>query len=143
MQGVNENKLLEYINSQARNKVVFFNKQLLGIEPIDLGIQIAQRIYNYRNDSKLALKVTSEIEEVINNSEINHSVYGKVKALSNLGILMEPDLKQDLTRVLEKHSIGNTLFIKWDGEIDEENIYFLTKEKGIKINIKNLSHIVI
>ena len=66
-----------------------------------------------------------------------------MKALSNIGILIEPELKQDLTRLMEKHSNGNVLFIKWDGEIDQDNLYFLSKEKGIKINIKNLSQILI
>jgi hypothetical protein len=138
-----ENKILEYVNSHSRNKIVFYRNEILDIEAIDIGKQLAQRIYNFKDDSKLPIKVTLEIDEIINDSEIQQAVYGRVKALSNLGILIEHELKQDLTRLMEKHSNGNVLFIKWDGEIDQDNLYFLSKEKGIKINIKNLSHIVI
>lgn len=138
-----EERLLKYIYSQSRNKIVFYSKEMLDVKPIDIGKQLAQRIYNFKDDSNLPIKVTSEIDEIINDSEIHHTVYGRVKALSNLGILIEPQLKQDLTRLMEKHSNGNVLFIKWDGEIDQDNLYFLSKEKGIKINVKNLSHIVI
>lgn len=138
-----EIKILEYINSQSRNKIVFYNKEILDVKPIDMGRQLAQRIYNFKEDTKLPIKVTLEIEEIINDSETHHASYGSIKAISNLGILMEPELKQDLTRLMEKHSNGNVLFIKWDGEIDQDNLYFLSKEKGLKINIKNLSHIII
>lgn len=138
-----ENKILEYINSQSRNKIVLYRNEILDIKAIDIGKQLAQRIYNFKEDTKLPIRVTSEIDGIINDSELQHAVYGRVKALSNLGILIEPELKQDLTRLMEKHSNGNVLFINWDGEIDQDNLYFLTKEKGIKINIKNLSHIII
>ena len=138
-----QRKILEYVNIQSRNKIVFYSEEMLDIKPIDIGKQLAQRIYNFKEDTKLPIKVTSEIEEIINDSETHHALYGSVKAISNLGILLEPELKQDLSRLMETHSNGNVLFIKWDGEIDNENIYFLTKEKGIKINTNNLSRIVI
>jgi hypothetical protein len=138
-----ENKILEYVNSQSRNKIVFYRNEILDIKAIDIGKQLAQRIYNFKDDSNLPIKITSEIDGIINDSEIQHAVYGRVKALSNVGILIEHELKQDLTRLMEKHSNGNVLFIKWDGEIDQDDLYFLSKEKGIKINIKNLSHIII
>jgi hypothetical protein len=64
-------------------------------------------------------------------------------AISNIGILLEPELKQDFNRFLEKHSNSNILFVKWDGEFDQENLYFLSKENGFKIDIKNLSHIAL
>ncbi len=143
MKSTIENKILDYINSQSRNKIVFYRNEIYDLKPIDVGKQLAQRIYNFKDDSKLPIKITSEIDGILNDSEIQHAVYGRVKALSNLGILIEPELKQDLTRLMEKHSNGNVLFIKCDGEIDQDNLYFLSKEKGIKINIKNLSHIVI
>jgi len=52
-------------------------------------------------------------------------------------------LKLDFFAILDKYSRSNLLFIKWEGEIDEENLYFLSKIKGEKINIKNLSYIAI
>jgi hypothetical protein len=57
--------------------------------------------------------------------------------------LFEPELKVDFNNLLEKYSNTNALFVKWEGVIDNENLYFLSKEKGIKININKLSHIAI
>lgn len=89
------------------------------------------------------MKVTSELDKILNDSLINHSNYGRMIAISNIGILLEPNLKQDLRVILEKYSNNNTLFVKWDGEIEGDYLYFLSKEKGIKISIHELSHIAI
>ena len=52
-------------------------------------------------------------------------------------------MKIDLVQILDKYSSLHTLFVKWEGEIEDGILYFLTKEKGQRIDIKNLSHVVI
>ena len=47
----------------------------------------------------------------------------------------------DFYSFIDNLSKTNCLFIEWEGETDKENLYFLTKSNGIKINIKNLSNI--
>jgi hypothetical protein len=89
------------------------------------------------------MKVSLELENMLNTATIDHEIYGRLLTISNLGILFEPELKVDFNNLLEKYSNTNTLFVKWEGAIDNENLYFLSKEKGIKININKLSHIAI
>jgi hypothetical protein len=89
------------------------------------------------------MRVSSELDRVLNAAISNHDVFGKYLSIENLGILFESELKIDFNRLLVSFSQNNVLFIKWEGEFDTENVYFLTTENGIKINIKNLSHIVI
>lgn len=143
MQDQVQTKVLTYINSQARNKVILYRETLPGITPIDMGRTLAQAIYNLTDDSKLSMRVTHLVDEIANNSVTNHPEYGRSLAISNLGILLEPGLKQDFAKLLEKHSNNNLLFVQWEGEIVNGHLYFLSKDKGVKINISNLSHIAI
>lgn len=138
-----ENQISIYLNSQSRNKIVFYKDYPFDFDPIDLGYLLAQSIYNLNNESKLSMKVTTELDKILNTAIKYHNIFGKILAISNIGILLEPDLKQDLNRLFEKHSINNVLFVKWDGEIENGNLYFLKKETGIKININNLSYITL
>ena len=64
-------------------------------------------------------------------------ILGKHLAIQNLGVLFEPELKIDFLSLIDKYSRTNALFMQWDGEIENDTLYFLTKEKGKKINIKN------
>jgi len=91
----------------------------------------------------LSMLVTLELEKIFNANTFKHDLFGNILAISNIGILFEPDLKQDIIRIIEKYSFNNVLFVKWDGEIDNENLYFLTKQNGEKISIKNLSFITL
>ena len=136
-------EILSFLKTQSRNKVVFYKEGIKDITEIDLGTELSQVLYNLYDLTKLPMKVLHELEIIMNNASIEHELFGRTLAISNLGILFEPELKVDFSILLEKYSNTNTLFVKWEGKIDDENLYFLSKEKGLKTNIKNLSHIII
>lgn len=136
-------EILSFLKTQSRNKVVFYIEGIKDITEIDLGTELSQVLYNLYDLTKLPMKVLHELEIIMNNATIEHELFGRSLAISNLGILFEPELKVDFSILLEKYSNTNVLFVKWEGEIDDENLYFLSKEKGLKTNIKNLSHIII
>lgn len=136
-------RLDNYIKSQSRNKIVIYKHDDLVIDALDLGSKLSQEINSITSDHKLGMKSLIKMDELFTSSISNNSDYGKYLAIHNLGILFEPELKIDFVHVLDKYSSSNILFVKWEGEIEDGILYFLTKEKGQKIDIKNLSHIVI
>ena len=136
-------EILSFLKTQSRNKIVFYRNSINDIPEIDLGTELSQVLFNLNDLTKLPMKVSLELENMLNTATIDHEIYGRTLAISNLGILFEPELKVDFNNLLEKYSNTNTLFVKWEGAIDNENLYFLSKEKGIKININKLSHIAI
>ena len=136
-------EILSFLKTQSRNKIVFYRNSINDIPEIDLGTELSQVLFNLNDLTKLPMKVSLELENMLNTATIDHQIYGRTLAISNLGILFEPELKVDFYNLLEKYSNTNALFVKWEGAIDNENLYFLSKEKGIKININKLSHIVI
>lgn len=136
-------EILSFLKTQSRNKIVFYRNSINDIPEIDLGTELSQVLFNLNDLTKLPMKVSLELENMLNTATIDHEIYGRLLAISNLGILFEPELKVDFNNLLEKYSNTNVLFVKWEGAIDNENLYFLSKEKGIKININKLSHIAI
>ena len=137
------NAIADYIKSQARNKIIFHSQDISEFESINIGLRISESIYYFKEPGRIAMRVSSELDRILNAAISNHDVFGEYLSIENLGILLEPELKIDFNRLLDSYSQNNALFVKWDGEIDADNIYFLTKENGIKINIKNVSHIAI
>jgi hypothetical protein len=137
------NTVADYIKSQSRNKVVFHSQHISDLESVNIGQRISESIYNFKEPGRIAMRVSSELNDILNTSISHHEVFGRYLSIENLGILFEPELKIDFARLLNSFSQNNVLFVKWDGEIDADNIYFQTKENGIKINIKNLSLIAI
>lgn len=140
---IDTHTITEYINSYSKNKIIIHRELIPDVNSIDIGFLLSQSIYNWIDDSKLSMKVTSELDKILNDELVSHTSYGRTIAISNIGILLEPSFKQDLRAILEKYSNNNTLFVKWNGEIENGYLYFLSKEKGIKININELSHIIV
>ena len=142
MNKINEIKR-HFDSSHSKNKIVISKNEISNIRFLDVGKELSLRINSILSDSKIGLKSRLIIEELFSSSITNDSAYGKYLAIQNVGILFEPELKTDFIQILDKYSSSNTLFVKWEGEIENGNLYFLTKEKGLKIDIKNLSNIVI
>ncbi len=138
-----EDYIFNYINNQTRNKIIVLKNNFLELDFVDVGLVLSKCLHDFTSDEKIAVKTHLFLEEKLDYSIKVHSKYGKYLAIKNLGILFEKELKLNFCSILDKYSRSNLLFIKWEGEIDEENLYFLSKIKGEKINIKNLSYIAI
>jgi len=136
-------KIRKYIQSQSRNKIIFHTRELADLETINIGKLLSESIYHFEEQDKLPMRVSSELNALLDKSVAFHKLYGKYLSLENIGILFEQELKFNFVQLLENFSQNNALFIKWDGEIDADYIYFWTKEQGIKTNIKHLSHIAL
>lgn len=136
-------ELLTFLASNSRNKLIFYKENDLDIKSIDVGLKLSNQIYNLDNQSKLSFKVASELDFLMNQSMYNHKLYGRMVAISNVGILLEPELKLNINKFFDNYSLNTVLFVKWDGEVDSDFAYFVNKKNSIKIKIDNLSHIVI
>jgi len=135
--------ITDYIKSQSRNKIIFHSQDFSDLQSVNVGLRITECIYNLNEPVRIAMRVSSELDGILNAAISQHDVFGRYLSIENIGVLFESELKLDFASLLQRYSQNNTLFVKWEGEIDTENIYFLSKENGIKINIKNLSHIAI
>lgn len=137
------NILTDYIKSQSRNKIIFHSQDISEIVTVNIGLQISESIYNFKEQGRIAMRVSSELDQILNAAISRHDVFGRYLSIENLGILFEPELKLNFALLLDSYSQNNVLFVKWEGEIDADNLYFLTEENGVKISIKNISHIII
>jgi len=135
-------QILSFIKIQSRNKIVIYKTNLSGIKSLDLGFTLSSEIQNLPVNKHFALQVRKKLNKILDTS-ISNTVYGNILAMHNLGILFEPDLKIDFINLIDNYSQNNVLFLKWNGEIENDKLFFLSKSKGIEINMNNLSHIIL
>lgn len=137
------NTIKEYISSFSKNKIILHSELFPDVNTIDIGVLLSNKIFGHKSDTRLPMIANSDLEEILNSNIFHDENYGKCLFIKNIGILLEPELKLNFVKILEKYSNNNTLFVKWDGELENGQLYFLTKENGMQINIKELSHIII
>lgn len=135
--------ITSYITNESRNKIVIHKEDIHDITQLNVGCKLALELKNISINRHFALKAKSKLHELLTNSIEYHSKYGSILSIYNLGILFEPELKIDFLVLIDNYSKDHSLFIKWDGEIEDNKLFFLTKKNGIEIDISNLSHIKI
>lgn len=133
--------ITNYLKLGSRNKIVIYKECIIDIPYLNVGKSFSIELESIINDKHFALKAKTKLDILLMSTIVSDENYGKILAINNLGILFEKELKIDFLALIDKYSKDNCLFVQWDGELKGNDIYFLTKEKGIKINIENLSHI--
>jgi hypothetical protein len=132
------NAIHEFLGSGSRNKLIVCASELDGLNFADIGRLLSAKIKSESSAPKISLIAQSELEEIMTDSIHVHEDLGSYIALKNLGILLEPDLKLDITAFLSRYSATNPLFIQWMGVIKQDKLHFLTEENGI-----TTSHIIV
>ncbi len=127
----------EFLNSKPVNRVVFCNQAK---DPIDFGKELSNQIKPHLGHKRLSMKTKDLIHELIHSNIKSCDEIGKHIAIKNLGILFEPELKINFEHFLLTYSADYTLIIEWPGEISNNHLFFLSKEKGCRIELKNLTH---
>lgn len=136
-----KDKLLTYLQSSSRNKLVITTEKIPGVHYLDVGETLSLSLANSEPKSWNSMKIKSEISKLFAESVEDHVEYGSILSIENIGILLESEVQFDFKHFLEQYSRDMSIFLKWDGDHDESTLFFLSKDKGIKISLNNLSYI--
>lgn len=135
--------IFSFINSSSRNKLIILKEDSQrSLNCINIGKLLAMELKNI-DKKNIVFKINQLLDDVIVKNKIQHKEFGETIAIENIGLLLEPELKFNLEKFLSDYSQNNTLIIKWEGEIDDNQLYFLTINDNHKIDLNNISHIVI
>lgn len=138
------NKLDSFLKKSPRNRLIILSQEKPDeLAFVDMGIELSTAIEKQINHKQISMVASDKLESIMQNSESTHPEIGKYTAISNLGILFEKSLKFDFIHFLDAHSKNQTLLIYWEGEVDKNKLYFLSKNKGIQFDITNISHITL
>lgn len=135
--------IFEYLKNQSRHKMIVHIEEFKEINYVDIGKSLSIQIENKSSNKNLSLLAKDKLNQLFTEGIEKNKTYGNILAIKNLGILFEKELKIDFINLIENFSKTTPLFILWDGEYKDDNLYFLTKQKGINLNIKNISYIFI
>ncbi len=128
-----------YLQQQPRNKLIISRKGIDGVDYCNVGTEVAEALIDLNFTKNFSLRSKSHISGILENAIYNHQVLGRILALENVGILLEPELKFNLVAFLENTTRDLVVVIKWPGAMNTKRLFFLGQENGLEIDIKHLS----
>lgn len=135
--------IISYLNGSSRNKLVISSEKIPGVNYMNVGKSLSNLLANSEQKSWNSMMIKSKISIMFTKSIEDHSEYGSILSIENIGILLESEVQINFRHFLEQYSSDVAIFLKWDGDYDDTTLFFLTKDNGIKISLNNLSYIKI
>ena len=101
-----------YITQNNRNEIVFCHESIDGLKFVNVGYDLSQLL------SKNSYNYAEAISAILDNTNHNESI-GDYLALTNIGILFEPELKLNIRDILDSYSKNQCLIVQTEAELLE------------------------
>ena len=129
-----------YINRLARNKLVFTSQELEGIDYIDIGRRLSEKLENSLLKKHLPMIAEDALKLILSESSESDEVIGRYIAIKNIGILFEPVLHFDLKSFFSNWSRDQVLIIHHEGEIRDNKFYLVPNSQKYFVNLKEITY---
>ena len=120
-------RIAQFLKYQPRNKLVFTPQLDSHLYSIDVGYELSTLIQEDLNSPQLSLIAEDKLHSIIRNFTKSDDTIGDYVALSNWGIIFEPELKFNLLSLLDSYSKNRTIIFVNCGEGDNEDFYLVNR----------------
>lgn len=100
----------DYIAQTTRNKIVICRNSIDGLEFINVGYDLSKLL------SKNSYNNEEAVSAILDNT-FHNEIIGNYLALTNIAILFEPELKINVSDILDAYSRNQCLIIQTDQDI--------------------------
>lgn len=133
--------LKQYLNDDSRHKLLFATGEIYGVEFVDVGKELSLAICKHIGNKNVSLITEGELEIIIERNTKNDSDSGDYIAISNIGILFEPELKLNVPSKFENWAKTRCLIVKKEGTIENGTFKLAgTAERKYTIELKGISY---
>ena len=119
--------LKAFLSSPSRNHLVISDDCIVGFDYIDVGLEISAFIEDKISDRRLSMRVQDHLNVLLHSHICKSEDFGEYLALTNIGILFEPQLRIDLEGFLDRWSQNMILLLDIGKGQVADNRLFLTQ----------------
>lgn len=130
-----QDRLLELIASPGRNKLVLCHELDDSLHFVNVGLELSRSI----NDSIESINHMDAVKSVLAQTRHDDTI-GEYLALTNIGILFEPELKLNMRTLLDNYSLNQTLIIQSQYEVVNNVFYFIDSSSSAAIDLSGLAY---
>ena len=120
-------RIAQFLKYQPRNKLVFTPLLDSRLHSVDVGYELSILIQKDLGSPQLPLIAEDNLHSLIRNFTKSDDTIGEFVALSNWGILFEPELKLNLLSLLDSYSKSRTVILVNCGEGNNEDFYLVNR----------------
>ena len=136
-------EIASFVNRQSRNNLLFTTKEVEGVNYVDIGRQLAEKIENHLQNKRLGMIAEDALNKMFSLGSCRNEEIGEYLAIKNIGILFEPALHIDVGTILKKWSRDHILVVMLEGEIQNGIFYLSAKATKCFVDLNDITHKII
>lgn len=136
-------EISQYIAHTTRNRIVFCGEEISGLTYINVGRELSEALAHENLTSSMISYAADDALSDLLSKRFFDEVIGSYLALTNIGILFEPELGFNLRKMLESESINRTLIICSWGEVNNNRYFFNSEGDGVSVDLTGLPNLVL
>lgn len=136
-------RIAQYLTYNPRNKLIFSPTIDPNLHSVDVGYDLSSLIKEDISSPYLPMVAEEMLGKILKNAVLNDEVIGKYIAISNWGILFEPDLKLNLLSLFDSYSKNQTLILVNCGEVNSESFHLVSNYFNTALPLGQLTPYII
>lgn len=136
-------EIAKYFTQTTRNRLIFCREEVSGLTFINVGKELSEMLAHEDQNSPMVSYVADDAFSEILSQKYCDNEIGHYLALTNIGILFEPELGFNIRKTIESESRNRTLIICSLGEIKNNHYYFYSEGDGVSIDLTGLPYLVV
>jgi len=143
MSKIINSQVISYLKTSPRNRIIIHQGKFDELAYLDIGVEFSKLLKPIVNTKHLSFKAQNLLNDLLLSFISKHLELGEILSLTNYGILFEKELNIDIIAMFDKYSKNLTLILDWQGEIENDILYYLDKQSNIKIDMNSINHLII
>lgn len=136
-------QIAQYLSYNPRNKLIFTPTVGPHLHSIDVGYELASLIKDEISSPHLPMIAEEKLSKILKEAVLVDEIIGEYIAISNWGILFEPELKLNLLSLFDSYSKNKTLILVNCGEVNSESFHLVNNYFNIVLPLEQLTPYII
>lgn len=137
-------QIIEFLNSSTRTKLIFSLNKIDTLHYVDVGKDLSFRLKSTSiDDRRFSIKAKETLNDMLMKHYTNNEKIGDYMAITNLGILLEPELKLNFLEFIQSTSQNYPLILHWEGDFDNDSLIFKSKPNGLVFSLTGINYLFV
>lgn len=114
-----------YKDDMSRHHLFFTQSEIQGVTYFDVGLELSKVIENYLGLKQLPMIAEDKLNKLVERFTFNIAEIGEVVALTNMGILFEPELQINIHDKLDSYARSRNVIVWMRGSLIKSGRFYL------------------
>ena len=137
-------QIIAFLNSSTRTRLMVSLNKIDTLDYVDVGKELSFRLNSTSfEDRRFPIKAKETLNEMLTKHYSNNETIGDYLAITNLGILLEPELKLNFLEFIQSTSQNYPLILHWEGDFDNDSLIFKSKPNGLAFSLTGINYLFV